>query len=153
MKRFIILLLPLLLISCATTSKTSYIGIPNDEQMAEYNALLKVRKSDIYLIGGSILKDKKVRLKSDGLVYSNDGNIFVLPYNKTHKIVIKSQINSNFYIGLGLTALTSFFTYSELTSDESSFGGLTFPLLFAAGSGYFLVTGIDNEELNIVIAK
>ena len=135
----------LVFISCNTlTIPFSETTIPSNEAL-ELNEKAKENKCDIYLKDGRILKDIVTRIRSKEIVYLENSDYKSLGYEYIKEIHIKPQINSSFYIGLGLVGLSSYLITDELTSSDRTSGGILIPIALAAGSGYFFYRGIETQ--------
>jgi hypothetical protein len=139
--------------ACKTVNITfPSAGIPVNDAI-NWNERVKVKTTDIYLKNGTVLKNRVTRIKSNEIIYLegyedlNDYRTLALAQVK--EIHINPQINSNFYVGLGLFVISGYIFNSYISdkspNKESSFG-LLIPFVVSSGSAYFLYQGIETEK-------
>ncbi len=144
------ILLVSLFFSACSTIRVPYEGsIPLSDRNT-LNERIKVKKLDIYLKDGRILKDRVTRIRDNGIIYEENGDYLELKYEYINEIHIKPQISSMFYVGLGLFGLGTYFLVSGLSAGENqtgdSAGTLTVPLLVYTGAGYLFYKGVETEK-------
>lgn len=144
-----ILLISVFFSACSTVRVPYEGSIPlSDRNMI--NERIKVKKIDIYLKDGRVLKDRITRFRENGIIYEENGEYLELDYDYIKEIHIKPQISSLFYVGLGLFGLGTYFLVTGLSSGENqageNAGTLAIPLLVYTGSGYLIYRGVETEK-------
>lgn len=148
--RFISLILCFTIFSACSTVSISYPKdhIPVDEAL-KWNENVKLKKVDIYLKDGRILKDRTTRIRSKELVYVENDDYKSLDLIFVKEVHIKPQITFSFYLGLALIGMASYFFVDHLQTEKNKFGaeagGVLVPFGLGIGGGFFIYQGLETQ--------
>jgi hypothetical protein len=149
-QRIVIILFFSIIFSACSTVRVPYKdSIPLSDRNI-LNERIKVKKIDIFLKDGRVLKDRITRIREDGIIYEENGDYLELKYDYINEIHINPQVSSMFYVGLGLFGLGTYFLVSGLSEGDNptgdNAGSILVPFIVYTGSGYFFYKGIETKK-------
>lgn len=129
------------------------ISFPKDhipvEEALKWNEKAKIKKVDIYLNDGRILKDMETRIRSKELVYVENGDYKTLDLSHVKEVHIKPQISFSFYVGLALFGMAAYLFVDHIQAPRNKFGtdsgGILVPFVVSIGGGYFVYEGLETQ--------